>query len=391
MSKDLKEMNIILLSSYPPRECGIATYAFNLRKALQKACPELKVLVLAVDEKGKKRRYDDEVKYSIKEETVKSYKKAAEYVNESGADVVCLQHEFGIYGGFDGTLVLDMMKEIKVPIITSLHTVPITKSAKRRDTRMEILREIIKYSKRVLLTTELAKECLKKEAGAPDRKLKMILHGTPDVKFVDPEEKKKKLGLENKKIISTIGMINPNKGIDLIIEALPKIVKKHKDMVYLIAGGIHPKDRKKVAKYLNKLMKKAKKLGVAKYIKRVDKYFSEKELTDHFQATDIFLTPYPTLEQVSSGTLAYAVACGTCIVSTPYIYAKELIGKNERGFLIKFGEADDLSEKINYILDHPKKQKEFEKKTYRFGRRMIWSTVAKKHFEIFEEAVNDFF
>ncbi|MDD3887869.1 MAG: glycosyltransferase [Patescibacteria group bacterium] len=391
MTKDLKEMNIILLSSFPPRECGIATYATHLFSALKKTLPELKIIVLAVDERKRPQKYEDLVKHVIKDESVESYQKAAEYINESGAGLVCLQHEFGIYGGFDGTLVIEMMKKIKVPIVTTLHTVPITKKAKRRDTRLAILKEIIKYSKRVLLTTEYAKECLKKEAGAPDRKLKVILHGTPDVKLIDPDEAKKKVGLEGKKVISTIGMINPHKGIEKIVEVLPAIVKKHKNVVYLIAGEVHPRKKKEVDAYLARVYARAKELGVYNHIKRVDKYFTEEELVTYFQASDIFMTIYDVPEQVSSGTLAYAIACGRCVVSTPYIYAKELIGEDVRGFLVKFGDLPAIASKVNYILDNPLVQQEMEKKIYEFGRRTTWEAVAKKHFEIFEEAVQDFF
>lgn len=391
MAKDLKEMNIILLSSYPPRECGIATYAKNLHEALKKACPELRILVLAVEDKQKRRDYPDVVKHIVRDESVESYQKAAEYVNESGANLVCMQHEFGIYGGFDGTLAIEMMKKIKAPIVTTLHTVPITKKAKRRDARLGILKEIIKYSKRVLLTTEYAKECLKKESGAPDRKLKVILHGTPDVKLIDPNEAKKKVGLEGKKVISTIGMINPHKGIEKIVEVLPAIVKKHKNVVYLIAGEVHPRKKKEIDAYLAKIYARAKELGVYKHIKRVDKYFTEDELVTYFQASDIFMTIYDVPEQVSSGTLAYAIACGRCVVSTPYIYAKELIGEDVRGFLVKFGDLPAIASKVNYILDNPLVQQEMEKKIYEFGRRTTWEAVAKKHFEIFEEAVQDFF
>ncbi len=391
MAQHLKEMNIVLVSSYPPRECGIATYATHLLSALKKNLPELKILVLAVEEKGKLRDYPDFVKYVIRDETVESYKKAAEYINSSGANLVCMQHEFGIYGGFDGTMVLEMMKRIKVPIVTSLHTVPITKKAKRRDTRLAILKEIIKYSKRVLLTTEYAKECLKKESGAPDRKLKVILHGTPDVKLIDPNVAKKRVGLEGKKVISTIGMINPHKGIEKMVEVLPEIVKKHKDVVYLIAGAVHPKDKRNVDAYLATVFFRAKELGVFSHIKRVDKYFTEEELMAYFQASDIFTTIYDVPEQVSSGTLAYAIACGRCVVSTPYIYARELIGEDVRGFLVKFGDLPGIAEKINYILDHPLVQREMEKKIYEFGRRTTWEAIAKKHFEIFKEAVSDFF
>lgn len=391
MAKEKKELNIVMISTYPPKECGIATYAQNLFQALKKTDPDLRIIVLAIDELDKKRKYSEEARQFIKKEAVASYEKAAEYINNSGANIVYLQHEFGIFGGFDGTLILNLLEKLKIPVVVSLHTVPITKNSKRREMRLKLLKDILRHCKRAILTTKLAKETLTKEAGISGRKVRVIYHGTPDVKYVGQKKAKEDLGLEGKKVLSTIGLINTHKGVDLAVEALPEIIKKHKDVIYLIAGSMHSSKRKEVEEYLKKAMDKAKELKVEKYIKRIDKYFTEEELIKYFQASDIYLTVYDGAAQVSSGTLAYAFACGRCIVSTPYIYAKEMIGKGERGFLVKFNDSKSVAEKVNYILDHPKIQKEMEKKVYEFGRRTVWSVVAKQHFEIFKEAVSDYF
>lgn len=386
-----KDLNIVMISTFPPKECGVATYARNLFDALKKEYKDLKIIVLAVDEMESEKKYPIEVKQIIKKENVAAYEKAADYINNSGANLVYLQHEFGIYGGFDGILILKLLEKLKVPVVVSLHAVPITKKAKRRTSRIKILKDILKHSKRVILTTNFAEKILLKEAGLPERKVRVIFHGTPDVQFEDQKSAKKNLKLENKKVLSTIGMISNQKGIDTMVEALPSIIKKHKNVVYLIVGKIHSAVRRETEVYLRKVMARAKDLKVDRNILRVDQYLSEEKFISYFKASDVVLTLNKIPEQVSSGTLAYAIACGRCVVSTPYIYAKELIGENARGFLVKFGDLSGIARKINYVLDHPLVQKEMEKKIYEFGRKTTWPVVAKQHFEVFEEAVSDFF
>ncbi len=381
-----QKFNIIMISTYPPKECGIATYARNLFIALSKVNPKVNISILAIDKFKKK--YPKEVKRIIEKEKISSYREAAKYINNSGADLVYIQHEFGIFGKHDGRLLIQLLKNLKVPIVMSLHTVPITKEARRKKSRIELLKKFSKYCRKIILTTGLAKKTLIDETGISKNKLKVIYHGTPQVKYINQNRIKDKLKLSNKKVLSSIGLINSHKGIDLVIEALPYVVKKHKNIVYLIIGAIHPSRKKEVDKYLKKTMLRAKELKVDKYIMRVNKYLTERELINYFQASDIYLTPYKGAAQVSSGTLAYAIACGRCVVSTPYIYAKEMIGKNLRGFLVNFNDSKDIAKKVNYILDHPNIHKKIEKKAYAFGRKTTWEKVARKHLKIFNSVIN---
>ena len=382
-----QKFNIIMISTYPPKECGIATYAKNLFLALNKVNPKVNISILAIDEL--KNKYSQEVKRIIEKEKINSYCEAANYINNSEANLVYIQHEFGIFGKHDGKLLIQLLKNLKVPIVMSLHTVPITKEAKRRKSRIELFKKFSKYCRKIILTTSLAKKTLIAEIGISKNRLKVIYHGTPQVKYITQNKIKDKLKLNNKKVLSSIGLINSNKGINLVVEALPDIIKEHKDVVYLIVGTIHPVKKKEVDEYLKKVTIRARELKVDRYIKRIDEYLTEKELISYFQVSDIYLTPYKGATQVSSGTLAYAIACGRCVVSTPYIYAQEMIGNNLRGFLVNFNDPKGIAKKINYILDHPNIQKEIEKKAYKFGQKTTWKKIAEQHLKIFKEVLKN--
>ena len=378
-------MDIIIVSSYVPRECGIATYTHNLYSSLIKNKKEninVKIIALVEDNNKHKYKYSKEVIALIRKNNKADYKKAGDIINKK-ADIVLIQHEFGLYGGEDGNYVINFIEKINKSVFTYLHTIPIAKNAYNRSDRTITLKKIYKYSEKVIIPARIVLNKIKKEYKLQGDKLEIIRHGTPNVPYISQKKAKEYLGInQNHRIISSIGLMSRHKGIDLVVRALPKIIEKHKNAFYYIIGEIHPIKREVVEEYFKKTFELARTLGVEKNIVRIDKYLSKKELIKYFQVSDIYLTPYDVPEQVSSGTLAYAMACGRCIVSTPYIYARELIGDNKRGFLIDYNNPEDIARKVNYILNNPKKQKIIEEKAYEFGQSTSWDKIAKSHLEL---------
>lgn len=384
MSHDHKPIDIIVISSYPPRECGVATYTQNLCNILEYYNHELKISIISPLEKEDNNKYPDKVINFIERDKIKSYKEIANHINKINPDLVFLQHEFGLFGGQDGKNILQLLKNLQVPVITYLHTIPLWTKSKNRENRIKILRKIFQTSRKIIVPAKLIDQNIFSKS-----KIEYINHGTPKIEKINQTKAKKILGIKDKKIISSIGLINLHKGIDLIINALPRIISKNKEVIYYIIGRVHPKKEAEVNIYLNKINTKIKNLGIEKNVKRINRYLTEEELIQYFQATDVYLTPYNVPEQVSSGTLAYAFACGRCVVSTPYIYAKELIGNNERGLLVNYNDSRDIAKKVNYILANPKKQQDIENKAYKFGRSTNWENIAKKHFKIFREVLKN--
>ena len=389
MPKNFKKINIIVISSYPPRECGVATYTRNLCNIFEYYNRDLNISIISPLEKGDKTKYSAKVVNFIEKDRSGSYKEIASYINDLNPSLVFLQHEFGLFGGQDGVFILQLLRNLKIPVVTYLHTIPLLSKSNNKKNKIEVVKKIFEISQKIIVPAKIVLEELVTEYNFSRDKLDFIKHGTPNVEYISQVEAKKILGLKYKRIISSIGLINLHKGIDLIIEALPEIISQNQDVVYYIIGQAHPKRKKEVDNYLKKIKKRVKNLGLEKNVKRIDKYLDEKELIKYFQASDIYLTPYNVPEQVSSGTLAYAFACGRCTISTPYIYAKELIGNNERGLLVNYNDPKDIAEKVNYILNNPKEQKIIEKKAYKFGRKTIWENIAKKHLGIFEEVLRN--
>lgn len=386
MIKDFSPINVVIISSYPPCKCGIATYTYHLQKAFKYNNLAINISIITpIAREDKNIIYPEEVTNFIVKNKREQYGKIANYINKSEADLVLLQHEFGLFGGRDGEYIIEILKNIKIPLVSYLHTTPIMGKVENKSHKIKILKEIAKLSQKVIVPAEIALRKMVVEYGFKKNKLQCIRHGTPAVDYVKQDVARKQLGVKEKKIISSVGLINLCKGIDLIVESLPFIVKKHNNVFYYIVGKVHPGKKKEADKFLKRIWARASELNVSKHIKRVDEYLTDKKLIKYFQASDIYLTPYSRSEQVSSGTLAYAFACGRCVVSTSYIYAKELIGENERGLLVNYNDPKDIAEKVIYILDNPKKQKEIERRAYKLGQETSWEQVTIKHLEIFKE------
>ena len=360
------------LSTYPPRECGIANFTKDLIDAICEI-DELKPSIIAVNEKGAIYDYDRRVKFKIDRDDAEDYVKAAEYVNSSNIQLLVVQHEFGLYGGDYGEHIKLFLENVKKPVITTLHTVQPDFDLKA----IKVLRFIVERSEAVVVIAHAAIDMLKNQ-GIAYKKCVVIPHGCPSVDCTDNKSIKESLGLKGRLVASTFGLINRGKGIEYAIQALPEVIKKEPRIVYLIIGETHPEVRKHEGeRYRNELTRLVSDLGLEEHVRFTNRFITKRELTKFLQATDIYLTPYVSPNQISSGTLIYALGAGKAVVSTPYYHAQEVLA-NDRGILCKFEDVDSIAEGINSLLDESFRS-EIQKRAYRYSRRFLWKNVARKY------------
>lgn len=371
------------MSTYPPRECGIATYTKSLTEAINLLNPDYLADIIAINDEtpdGKPRDYPWEVKYKIEQENPLSWIKAAEYINQSCAEVVNLQHEFGIYGGEIGENVIPLLRAINKPVVVCFHTVLANPTPRMRT----LVREIADLAAGLIVIIDTAGEYLSRYYDVDPGKIVTIPHGVPDISFGGTAFAKKQFDYQDWNIISSFGLMSSDKGYEYAIEALPAIIKKHPRTKLLLLGQTHPVVKRQVGEeYRNSLKALIKTLKLSEHVEFVNRYLSLEEIINYLRASDIYVTPYIKMDQVSSGTLSYALSAGKACISTPYVYATEVLAEN-RGLLIRQKDASDLAQKICYLLDEPKKQKEICKNAYAYGRHMIWSRVALNHLDLFE-------
>lgn len=383
-------LKVLYLSSFPPRECGIATFTQDYLKAIQQTDLTIDQEVVAINEKEESlRSYPAYVKYKLQAEDPGAYDRAASYINNNGANLFCLQHEFGLFGGLDGIFILKLLEKIKIPIITFLHTIPVLRGSKRRKYRLSILKKICKFSKYIIVTADIGKKTLIDDCHALENRFVTIRHGGPDISFPRTRERKKlreQFNLAKKFVILSYGLLSKNKGYRLGIEAVSKLTKKYPNIVYLILGRQHPLRIKKEGDIIKYFRKKARALKVKKNILFIAKYIDKKELITYLKIPDVYLMPYLTKEQISSGTLAYAITTGNCIVTTPFAYAKELLVK-KRGYFIDFESSSSIVKVVSDLIENPKKIEETRRKAYKFARKFIWAEVAKKTIQVFRKAI----
>ena len=360
------------LSTYPPRECGIANFTKDLIDATSKL-EKLKSSVIAINEKGAIYDYDKRVKQKIDRDNIEGYVKAAEYINYSNIQLLVVQHEFGLYGGDCGDYIKLFLENVKKPVITTLHTVQPNFSPKE----IESIRYIVEKSEAVIVIAHAAIDMLKKQ-GISIKKCVVIPHGCPIVDHKNNKLIKESLGLNGRLVASTFGLISSGKGIEYVIQALPEVIKKEPRIIYLIIGETHPEVRKNEGeKYRNKLTTLVSELGLEEHVKFTNRFVTKNELINFLQATDIYLTPYISPNQISSGTLIYAIGAGKAVVSTPYYHALEVLA-NDRGILCKFEDSASIAASINKLLDE-KFRSELQKRAYKYSRRFLWKNVAKKY------------
>jgi polysaccharide biosynthesis protein PslF len=372
---------VLLLGSYTPRECGIATFTADVKSAFDGAFTS-RTDVIAIDEPGgETRTYPPEVVARLREEDRGSYQEIARFIDRHPADLVNVQHEYGLFGGERGEWLLDLFDATHKPIVLTLHTV----LPEPDETMMRVTRELCARAARVVALSATGSDLLERVYGVEPERLRVVHHGVPDVPFVTTDAPKAAFGFRDRMVVSTFGLINRGKGLEYAIEAMRDVANAHPEVLYLILGQTHPVVRRKEGEsYRESLQDLVRSHGLDYNVQLVDKYLDFDELVRYLQATDIYLTPYLNPTQIVSGTLAYAVGCGKAIVSTPYLYAQELLAYG-RGFLCEFRDDRSIAARLKALLGDPALRHSTERRAYRFGRKMTWPHVAREYGRLFAE------
>lgn len=372
---------VLFLGSYPPRECGIATFTRDVVEAFDRQFGTHSEIVAIDEAGGEVRRYGPEVVARISQVDHRSHLRAAEFINSSPAEMLNVQHEYGLFGGDLGEWLIDLLGSLTKPAVLTLHTVLPEPDEKMLD----VTKRLCRYAAKVVSLSETGRELLERVYGIAASKLRVIHHGVPDVPFVGTQAAKASFGIGERSVISTFGLINRGKGLEYAIDAMRAIVARHPETLYFILGETHPVVRRQEGEsYRESLQRLVCDYGLQYNVQLVDKYLEYDEIVSYLGATDVYLTPYLNPTQVVSGTLAYAVGCGKAIVSTPYLYAKELLAYG-RGFVVPFKDADAIAARIVDLLDDPAMRRATERRAYRFGRQMTWPHVALDYGRLFTE------
>jgi glycosyltransferase involved in cell wall biosynthesis len=376
---------IAVIGNYLPRQCGLATFTTDLCNAISAEYGTARLLALPVNDTEEGYDYPARVRWSLAQDDVKSYQEAAEFLNFNNIDMVCLQHEYGIFGGPAGSHILHFLRSLKMPVVTTLHTV----LREPNPDQMMVMEEIAELSDRLIVMSQLSSQFLQEIFKVPGSKIDMVPHGVPDLPFLDPNFYKDRFGVEGKAVLLTFGLLSPNKGIENVIQAMPRILSKHKNVVYIVAGATHPHIlRREGDKYRTTLQALAKEVGVESQVIFHDRFVSPEEMAEFIGAADIYITPYRHEAQVVSGTLAYALGAGKAIISTPYWHAVELLD-DRRGALVPFQNPNAIAQKTIELLDTPAIRHAMRKRAYVFARDMIWKRVAQGYMESFARVRSD--
>jgi glycosyltransferase involved in cell wall biosynthesis len=368
-----------VVGNYLPRQCGIATFTTDLCAAIAAEYGSIRLMALPINDTEQGYDYPERVRWSLDQDNVKSYEDAAEFLNFNNIDMVCLQHEYGIFGGPAGSHILHFLRGLKMPVVTTLHTV----LREPNPDQLRVMEEIAELSDRLIVMSQLSSQFLQEIFKVPGSKIDMVPHGVPDLPFLDPNFYKDRFGVEGKAVLLTFGLISPNKGIENVIQALPQILAKHNNVVYLVAGATHPHIlRREGDKYRASLQALAKEVGVESQVIFHDRFATPEEMAAFIGAADIYITPYRYEEQVVSGTLAYALGAGKAIISTPYWHAIELLD-DRRGALVPFQSPDAIANKTIELLNTPAIRHAMRKRAYLFARDMVWKKVAQGYMESF--------
>jgi glycosyltransferase involved in cell wall biosynthesis len=376
---------VAVVGNYLPRKCGIATFTTDLCDAIHAEYSATELLALPVNDTAEGYSYPERVRFELSEDSLASYRQAADFLNFSNIDLVCLQHEYGIFGGAAGSNILELLRRIQMPVVTTLHTVL---REPNPDQRL-VMAEIATLSDRLIVMSRQSAEILQEVFHVPAGKIDLIPHGIPDLPFTDPNFYKDGFGTEGKTVLLTFGLLSPNKGIENVIRALPKILLRYSNVVYMISGVTHPHIlRHEGDKYRESLQNLAKELKVADNVIFRNRFVSPQELVELIGAADIYVTPYKHKGQVVSGTLAYALSAGKAIISTPYLHAIELLD-DERGALVPFDDPGAIAAKTIELLDNPTARHAMRKRAYLYSRDMVWNRVAQQYMGSFERVYNE--
>lgn len=379
-------MKIVYISTFPPRKCGIGTFTENVVKSVvsnnRKSNPVEESIIIALNEDKTEYDYPEKVKYVIRANHQKDYIQAARFINFSGADVCVLQHEFGIYGGEMGVFVLPLINRLKIPLVVTFHTVLKNPSYIQRS----IVKEIGKKADKVTVMSNLAVQFLTGIYNIPSTKVELIEHGVPDFDSLPQKQLKSKYGFIKRRVLLTFGLIGRNKGIETVLHALPKIVQQHPDVLYVILGKTHPGVIKisgeEYREYLKMLVKK---YNLEEHVYFHNHFVTEEELFEYLSMADIYITPYLSEEQITSGTLTYAVGTGSCVISTPYWHAKELLDKG-RGILFGFKNYGQLAEILDDLLSNSEKLARYRKKAEEYGKKLKWGKIGRQYIALYKKA-----
>ena len=380
MQQTSKVRKIAFVGDNLPRKCGIATFTSDLLAAVAAAHPQSQCFAVSVNDIKGGYDYPEVVRFEIEEQDLSSYLRAADFLNISNVDIVCLQHEFGIFGGLAGGHILAFLRELRMPVVTTLHTVLREPRADQR----RVMQELISLSTRVVVMAERGRRMLQEIYEAPPAKIDLIAHGIPDVGFVDPTYFKDQFGVEGKVVLLTFGLLSPNKGIEYVLKALPQILAEFPNVVYIVLGATHPNElREHGEAYRVSLEMLAKKNKIEKNVIFYNDFVDLENLKEFIGAADLYITPYLNEAQITSGTLAYTFGAGKAVVSTPYWHAAELLAE-DRGVLVPFADAPAIAREVIILLRDDTRRHAMRKNAYRMGRDMIWSNVAQQYMRSFE-------
>src|SRR5467141_2011690 len=382
MKESSKIRKIAFVGDHLPRKCGIATFTSDLLAAVATAHPQSQCFSVAVNDIKGGYEYPEVVRFEIEEQDLPSYLRAADFLNISNVDIVCLQHEFGIFGGPAGGHILALLREVRMPVVTTLHTVLREPKADQR----RVMQALVALSTRLVVMAERGRRMLQEIYQAPPAKIDLIPHGIPDVGFVDPTYFKDQFGVEGRVVLFTFGLLSPNKGIEYVLNALPQILAEFPDVVYIVLGATHPNElREQGEAYRHGLERLAKKNKVHKNVIFYNRFVELEELKEFIGAADIYLTPYLNEAQITSGTMAYTFGAGKAVISTPYWHAAELLAE-DRGVLVPFGDARAIAREVIGLLRDETRRTAIRKNAYKLGREMVWSNVARLYLRSFESA-----
>jgi glycosyltransferase involved in cell wall biosynthesis len=365
-----------------PRRCGIATFTTDLQQAISKSHANMETCIVAMTDHGHTYDYPPVVRLQINDENLAEYSRAADSLNAKHFQVACLQHEFGIFGGDAGNHIMGLLSRLRMPIITTLHTV----LAEPRPAQRGVLNRIVDASSTVIVMAEKARILLRTVYHVPPEKIEVIPHGIPNSAFVEPDAAKAKLGFARKAVILTFGLLSPNKGIEVMIDAMPSILQSRPDAVYVVLGATHPNlVRNEGESYRESLIARARALGVEERVVFLNRFVDQATLLDFISMCDVYVTPYLKEAQMTSGTLAYSFGLGKAVVSTPYWHAQELLADG-RGVLVPFGDAKAIASEIAGLLTDDVRRDAMRKLAYSSSRSMTWERTAQRYLEVFEMA-----
>jgi glycosyltransferase involved in cell wall biosynthesis len=380
MEEDSKIRKIAFVGDHLPRKCGIATFTSDLLAAVAAGHPQNQCFSVSVNDIPGGYEYPQVVRFEIEEQDLSSYLRAADFLNISDVDIVCLQHEFGIFGGTAGGHILALLRELRMPVVTTLHTILREPKADQR----RVIHELVALSTRLVVMADQGRQMLQEIYQAPPAKIDLIPHGIPDVGFVDPTDFKDQFGVEGKVVLLTFGLLSPNKGIEYVLNALPHILAEFPDVVYIVLGATHPSElREHGEAYRLSLEILAKKNKLEKNVIFYNRFVELEHLKEFIGAADFYITPYLNEAQITSGTLAYAFGAGKVVISTPYWHAAELLAEDQ-GVLVPFGDATAIAREVIGLLRDDTRRYAIRKNAYKLGREMVWSNVARLYMRSFE-------